>query len=68
MPLKETTPSSTTPCNSPLSTFTIGGACEKAAIPKPAASSAAREHSRSLDALEAALPPFGSARMPHSFG
>ena len=53
MPLKETTPSSTTPCTSPLSTRTSDCACPRAAVPTlVAAASAASEHARSLVTLE----------------
>ena len=69
MPLKEATPSATTPRSSPPSTRTRGGACECATVPTPiAAASAASEQTRSLVTLEALLNPSPrSARIPHPF-
>ena len=72
MPLKDATPSSTTPCRSPLSTRTTGGVgegaapCDDAAAPAPIAHRPANEHKKSDVAFEPALALSPrSARMPH---
>jgi hypothetical protein len=67
IPLKEATPSATTPCNWPVSTFTTGGVCVCATVPIPtAAANADSEQTSSLVTLEVVLIPSSRpARMPH---
>jgi hypothetical protein len=66
MPLKDATPSATTPCSSPLSTRTTGGACDCATVPTPiAAANAASEQTKNLVTPEATLTLSPcSARIP----
>ena len=68
MPLKEVTPSASTPCSSPLSILTMGGGdCDRAAAPTPIAiATAANEPNNRLFICARILTPAFTVAMLRS--